>query len=535
MKENYRTPSDSGSFGAFNNPDYFTLLKDVVKNWWVIAMTGVIVTLIFRILPMIGYTPTYTASATVLVTGTIRNDDSFSTYSGTAQQFANLLTDEYLLQEIAEDMQVKKLNVKVNANIISDTNVVSLTVQAAKPTTAYRVLKGILEHYPDISELMYPGYVLEQLIPPAYPSSPDPNPLSGRNARKYVLAAMAAMTALILLLSMLYDNVCNEKDAVNKLDARLLTTIYHEKKRFRIGFGKKKRKQSVLYTYPTVSFGFVQSYKKLREKITSRCEVSGKKVILITSMLENEGKSTVAANLALSLASISDKVLLLDADLRRPAQSKIFDHEKHHETALSDYLEGHADLSSCIHYDEENGLYMLYNQKPCIRSSELESSSRMKELIQSMKSEMDYIIIDTSPISQITDAEIMAQYADYSILVIKQDNAPAQAINDCIDQLRECNAKFMGCVLNNVYTIRLLIRQITGIGIGDTLSAAASYSSGYGFHSGYGYGYGYGTAYGKEPSGKQELKPGKRRASECSNDFFASRPETNSQKEEGEE
>ena len=531
MKENYRTSSAPGSFGAFSNPDYYTLLKDAAKNWWVIAMTGVIVTLIFRILPMIGYAPTYTASATVMVTGTIRNDDSFSTYSGTAQQFANLLTDEYLLQEIAEDMQVRKLNVKVNADIISDTNVVSLTVQAVKPTTAYRVLKGILEHYPDISELMYPGYVLEQLIPPEYPSSPDPNPLSGGNAGKYALAAMAAMTALILLLSMLYDNVCNEKDAVEKLDARLLTTIYHEKKRFPRRFGKKKRKQAILYTYPAVSFGFVQSYKKLREKITNRCEVSGKKVILITSMMENEGKSTVAANLALSLAAVSDKVFLLDADLRQPAQYKIFDHENHHETALSDYLEGYADLSSSMFHDEETGLYMIYNQKKCINSSELESSSRMKELIETLKSKMDYIIIDTSPISQITDAEIMAQYADYSILVIKQDNAPAQAINDCIDQMRECHAKFLGCVLNNVQTIPLLISQITGIGIGSSLSAAASYSSGYGFRSGYGYGYG--NAYGKDASQNQRRKPGKQREMERSNDFFASRPETG--KEEGEE
>ncbi|MGN0268959.1 MAG: polysaccharide biosynthesis tyrosine autokinase [Lachnospiraceae bacterium] len=533
MKENYRTSSDSGSFSAFSNPDYYTLLKDVAKNWWVIALTGVIVTLIFRILPMIGYTPTYTASTTVMVTGTIRNDDSFSTYSSTAQQFANLLTDDYLLQEIAEDMQVRKLNVKVNASIISDTNVVSLTVQAAKPTTAYRVLKGILEHYPDISELMYPGYVLEQLIPPEYPSAPDPNPLSEGNTRKYVLAAMAAMTALILLLSMFYDNVCNEKDAVNKLDARLLTTVYHEKKRFSMGFGKKKRKQSILYTYPAVSFGFVQSYKKLREKITSRCEVSGKKVILITSMLENEGKSTVAANLALSLAAVSDKVLLLDADLRRPAQYKIFDHEKHHETALSDYLKGSADLSASLFYDEGRGLYMLYNQKECMESSELESSQRMKELIETLKEKMDYIIIDTPPISQITDAEIMAQYADYSVLVIRQDNAPAQAINDCIDQMRECHAKFLGCVLNNVQTIPLLISQITGIGIGGKLSAAASYSSGYGFRSGYGYGSG--NTYGKDDSQKQRTKSGKQREVKCSNDFFASRPEPILLKEEGEE
>ena len=535
MKEKYKASSDTGSFDAFNNPDYFTLLKDLARNWWVIAMTGVIVSMVFRILPMIGYTPTYTASTTVIVTGTVRNNDSFSTYSSTAQQFADLLTDEYLLQEIAEDMRVKKLNVKVNAEIISDTNVVTLTVQAGKPTTAYRVIKGILEHYPDISELMYPGYVLEQLIPPEYPSSPDPSPFRRENTGKYVLAAMAAMAGLILLLSMMYDNVCNEKDAANKLDARLLTTVYHEKKRFRIGFGKRRKKQSVLYTYPSASFGFVQSYKKLREKLTSRCEVSGKKVILITSMMENEGKSTVAANLALSLAAVSDKVLLLDADLRKPAQYKIFDHDTHHETALSDYLEGRSDLSSCLYHDRKNGLYMIYNQKSFIGSSELEGSDRMRDLIEKMKTEMDYIIIDTSPVSQITDAEIMAQYADYSILVIKQDNAPAQAINDCIDQLRECRAKFLGCVLNNVYTIPLLIQQVTGFELGRFLSSAASYSGGYSYRSGYGYGYGYGSEYGADNRKPVQRRQGKQRGTDSGDRFFAAKPGEYTDLEEGEE
>lgn len=72
MKEKYKASSDTGSFDAFNNPDYFTLLKDLARNWWVIAMTGVIVSMVFRILPMIGYTPTYTASTTVIVTGTVQ-------------------------------------------------------------------------------------------------------------------------------------------------------------------------------------------------------------------------------------------------------------------------------------------------------------------------------------------------------------------------------------------------------------------------------------------------------------------------------
>ncbi|MGN0292603.1 MAG: polysaccharide biosynthesis tyrosine autokinase [Lachnospiraceae bacterium] len=516
-----RTPDDRGE-EILANLDCYTLLKDLLKNWWVILLAGITACLVVNMLPYlsvvesisgidaisgIGYRPMYTASTTVIVTGTARSGDSFSTYSSNAERFTNILTDEYILQEVAEDMGLRKLAVEVKAEVIADSNMVSLSVRSNKPTMSYRVIKGILQHYSDISEMMYPGYVLEELVPAAYPSEPDNSYDVTDMSRKCAAAAMAVTAVLILMLSYYYDSVKNEKDVERKLDTKLYAAIYHERKHrtFRMLLpGRRRKKKSLMISSPVASFGFVESYRRLRERLVARCNRSGKKVILITSMLENEGKSTVAANLALALAGISDNVLLLDADLRKPAQHKIFElkEEKHEE--FSDYLYGKATLTDCLTRDEESGIYMIYNKNNCSASSEILGGERMKNLIVQMKSSMDYIIIDTPPVEMVADAETLTRYADYSLLVITPDHAPTEAVNDCIDQLKEGHAKLLGCVLNNIHTVPLLIRQVTGINV------FAISGGSYGRYSGYGYGggYGYGTKeeYGQDSSGSRNKK-----------------------------
>ncbi|MDD7388583.1 MAG: CpsD/CapB family tyrosine-protein kinase [Lachnospiraceae bacterium] len=529
------TPAGAES-SIFSNLDYYTLLKDLLKNWWVILLTGITVVLFvntYVYLPYAGYKPMYTSSSTVMVKGTARSGSSYSYYSGNAEAFANILTDEYILQEVAEDMGLKKLDVEVTADIVAETNLISLSVRSDKPSTSYRVLKGLMEHYPDISEMMCPGYVLEELIAPEYPSGPDNTyDISGRS-KKYALLAMAAMAALILLISWFYDSVKNERDVENKLDTRLYAAIYHERKnktiRMMLSPRKRKNKKALLITSPVASFGFVESYRRMREKIITRCSRSGKKVILVTSMLENEGKSTVAANLALALAGVSDKVLLLDADLRKPAQYKIFGRGEEEERSFSEYLLGKAALRECLVRDAESGVYMICDRNHHSDSSEIIEHGRMKELIRTMREEMDYIIIDTPPVNMAADAETLLQYADYSLLVINPDHAPTQAVNDCIDLMRDGHARLLGCILNNIYTLPLVIQQYTGINVagiaGGNYSGRGGYGSSYGYSYGYGRGYGYGSkeGVGQKSSEKPKKKRETYRESSSGEDFFAER------------
>lgn len=503
--------------------DCYTLVKDVLKNLWVIILTGLIACILVNMLPYIGYKPMYRASSTVIVTGTAKSGDSFSTYIGAAEDFIGVLTDEYLKQEVEEELGLGRLDVKISANAMIESNVIELAVEADNPTLAYRTLKGILGNYQEISELMLPGYMLEEMIPATYPQWPCNSYDVTQLRKKAALLSMAAMTLLILACSFFYDSVKNEKDVEAKLDTKLYAAIYHERKyktMRRLGDAlRKKKKSSLLIQSATAGFGFVESYKRLKEKIVTRCTRSGKKVILITSMLENEGKSTVCANLALALAAGKKNVALLDADLRQPAQFKIFERYGIEQTPLSDYLCKKAELEDCIRYDKETGMYFVYNQEGRADSSEIIGNKRMKDLLAYLRETMDYIIIDTPPLDRVSDAEILAQFADYSLLVITPDHAPTKAVNDCIDQLNACQATLLGCVLNNIRTIPLVLSQTFGISAGGFLNQAGG-----SYLSRYGYGYGYGSSYGygkKKQESKKQTTGDEKTMHKRGNAFFA--------------
>ena len=142
----------------------------------------------------------------------------------------------------------------------------------------------------------------------------------------------------------------------------------------------------------------------------------------------------------------------------------------------------------------------------------------MENLIQALRQEMDYVIVDTPPVTMVADAEMLANFTDYTLPVIRPDNAPTIAVNDFLDTLQLCRSKVLGAVLNNISTLPLMIRQTTGINFyGGTDRKYSDYSH----YSSYGYSYGYGKGYGYSSSGRRSGK--KRTASRTTHagdDFF---------------
>lgn len=129
------------------------------------------------------------------------------------------------------------------------------------------------------------------------------------------------MIAVLLLLAVSQETVQTVPGAHDQLDTKLLATLRHERKR---GALLRNKKSALLISDPTCSFYYTETVHQLRAQVERAHEKDGRQVFLITSCAENEGKSTVAANLALSLAQKHQRVLLLDSDLRKPAQSLIF-------------------------------------------------------------------------------------------------------------------------------------------------------------------------------------------------------------------
>ena len=211
----------------------------------------------------------------------------------------------------------------------------------------------------------------------------------------------------------------------------------------------------------------------------------GGKVLMITSLLENEGKSTVAANLALSMAQKYDKVLLIDCDLRKPACSILLE-QKLNGAGVRDVLSGKVHPAEAVVKYKKTNLDLLLEKKADRNSGDRLASANMKQLLLWARENYDFVVLDLPPMSVVSDAESVMEFADGSLLVVRQNAAVAPALNKVIAALQNGKAKLLGCVLNNVH------------------STAISSGQGYG---GYGYGrygrYGHYNYYGYGKSGRK--------------------------------
>lgn len=172
------------------------------------------------------------------------------------------------------------------------------------------------------------------------------------------------------------------------------------------------------------------------------------KVLVVTSVSENEGKSTVAANLAITLAEQSKRVLLVDGDIRRPSQFLIFGMEPKEENELGEYLRGNGSLADVmVPCTRKHMLFM--GGKNCYSSStEMLNSESFFKLMAACRKFVDYVIIDTPLAGIIGDAQIFAHCADAVMIVSKQNYMLAEDINEVMDAFRDKEGKVLGVVLN---------------------------------------------------------------------------------------
>ena len=204
----------------------------------------------------------------------------------------------------------------------------------------------------------------------------------------------------------------------------------------------------------------------------------------------------MAVNLALSFAQKQKKVLLIDGDLRQPSCYKVL-HQDWKGGGICEVMAGEIGLMDAVEeYKSMNHLSLLLETRERKGTSELVSSDGMERLLEEARTQFDYIIVDTPPMSVGSDAEGLAELVDASILVVRQNTASARSLNEALDILHMAKSELLGCVLNNVYTSVLSDMNSYGYG----------YGYGYGHYGHYGhYGrYGkYGSYYRAEESGEK--------------------------------
>lgn len=191
---------------------------------------------------------------------------------------------------------------------------------------------------------------------------------------------------------------------------------------------------------------FAESYRALRTSLLLSSAEHAPRTMLITSSHPAEGKTTIVANTAISLAQTGARVLVLDADMRRPRCHKILSTKN--DVGLSTYLSRDVSVDKVIIPHDIPNLFVMPAGPVPPNPSELLSSIKLRYLVAELQDRFDHIIIDSPPVIHVTDALIISPHVDGVVIVVKSNHTPREAVQRAKQALADVNAKIFGVVLN---------------------------------------------------------------------------------------
>lgn len=204
--------------------------------------------------------------------------------------------------------------------------------------------------------------------------------------------------------------------------------------------------RSKMVVDPQIKFQVTEAYKTIRTNIMFSIAQKGCKTIVISSTVENEGKSTGAVNIAISLAQTNMRVLLLDTDLRKSKVHMFFDINS--APGLTHAISGINSLEDVIRRTAYNNLDVITSGATPPNPSELLASDTFAKLLEQLKEQYDYIIIDTPPINVVSDALPVAKQSDGVVLMVRSGRATYPELDKALSSLQLIGAKVLGTVLN---------------------------------------------------------------------------------------
>ena len=196
------------------------------------------------------------------------------------------------------------------------------------------------------------------------------------------------------------------------------------------------------------TFAVQEAYKSLRTNISfATCNLKCKR-ICITSGVSGEGKSITLLNLAISIGQTGKKVLLIDADMRRPSVARLLVEQA--TPGLSEYLAKEASQEEVIRKEIYPNVDVIFSGELPPNPSELLSSEQMQELIENNTEKYDYILVDTPPAGAVTDACIVANLLDGVLLLVWQNRSHRDVVKKAVHSLQLTGANILGYVFNGV-------------------------------------------------------------------------------------
>ena len=412
-------------------------LRDLWRNLWLVLMAGLIGFMGVFIYAGLFHKPQYTSTVTFAVSP--KNNGSYvgfytSLHTATemAEVFKEVFSSDVLARMVQEELEDPDLSVDVTAEVEEETNILRLYVTSDDPVRTHQIMGAVLSRYDEVSDYMFGGVVLDTIKSPKVPTEPS-NPINMVLWCGVIsVLTMCLMTGLIFVLFWERKTIKTLVGAREYMGNAPLGVLIHE----------KSKQPGLLINRTLVSFRFVEGVLHVAHKLRHRMVREGKKTLLITSVAENEGKTTLSANVAMAMAKHGSKVALVDLDLRRPALHKFFSETKPCLNLIQVMSEG------VVPYQEDN-LYIFSLPQGMTDAGKFLHDAALEKFLRSLSESMDFVILDSAPYSAVADSGMLLKHADGCILCIRQDWVPGDVLKAVAQELDEGSAEYMGYVLND--------------------------------------------------------------------------------------
>lgn len=362
---------------------------------------------------------------------------------------------------------------------VTDTSAVKIVATTKNAEVSAAICNDLTEVAPDyVEQAVGVGSINTIDVAKVYNTPVAPN--MKKNAALGAMGALALACVIIFLIDF-FDNTVKDTDAIGeKFKKPIIGEI--------ASFGNDKKKKNsdeddhIKLTDKSVPFNVVESYKSIRTNVSFALSTVEKKIFAVSSANPGEGKSTTSSNIAIALAQGGNKVLLIDADMRKAVQHKIFGLKN--KKGLSSAISKMAQLEECIQKNVMDNLDVMTSGPVPPNPSELLASENMGAILEQLSQEYSMILIDTPPVNVVTDAMELAKYSSGIIVVLKYGSTTNDDIEDSIKKIEFAKMNMLGFIMNDVKTKR------------SGYYSKYKYKDKYYYKKGYGYGYG---GYGSKP------------------------------------
>lgn len=441
----YQNNSDLKKIDLMKYFDRF--FRTIFNLWKAVLILLLIGVLVFEMKEVLFFNITYTSEAVFVPSISI--DDLYD--QGTNQSyiknqlistFNSIITSKEMDDVIKEVLHVKKVPATISAAQVENTNLVVLKVTSKSAKDAYHVASAVVNNYDRITNSVMSDVNITLLDEPSLPKNADEYPNYMQAAKKGILVGSSISLFLLIIVAILRKTIIDKNDVTDVLGMNYITKIPF------IEFKEKYKTNNLALSLksPGVRVDFKNAFQNIKIKIEQEHRMNKNSVYMVTSTVPNEGKTMISVNTAMILGMKGYKVCLVDLDVRNPSVEKTMHHPYKGKNVLDFLKDNNITLEQCITTVDD--IDVLFGDDVSVDGSTGLSKKRLNNLIEQLRENYDFVILDVSPLYVMEDALLVAKHVDSTIVVVKQDYALVSDILDSVDELNKVVENITGVVIN---------------------------------------------------------------------------------------